>query len=263
MTHPLAGCWAKIERAKELIIDLDSAIKMLLDSGAYLIAGECQPEQSRYVFKLMGPPVPLRIAVTAGEVIHQLRACFDHVVWALASKNGLPDTDRIAFPVCSTSEKYDATVKNGILRGVSASDRLLIEALQPYHVADPPNCILQLLHRLDIEDKHRLLVVVSHTLVMGNSITITRNDNPGPGFGIELPSTVTMRYPWAIEDGVETHWIPLRGTPGPEFRMEVDSRPEIAFEQIGTIQRAPVIPILRQFLAWTQETLPQFNKCWD
>jgi hypothetical protein len=161
------------------------------------------------------------------------------------------------------TEKYKAAVKNGIIKGVSASERPLIEALQPYHTTDPANSILQLLHDLDIYDKHRLLVVASHTLVMGNSVTITKNDNPGPGFGIELRSAATMQYPWAIEDGIETHWISLRGTPGPEFQMEVNSRIEIAFEQVGTMQRAPLIPILTQLHDWTEKTLHHFDKCWN
>jgi hypothetical protein len=78
----------------------ESETKTLLNSGIYSIVGECQPERSRYAFKVLGPPVPLRIAVIAGEVIHHLRTCYDQVVWALANKNGLPDTERITFPVC-------------------------------------------------------------------------------------------------------------------------------------------------------------------
>ena len=164
------------------------------------------------------------------------------------------------FPVCATPEKYEAAVKNGIIKGISAPERHLMEALQPYHTTDPANSILQLLHDLDIEDKHRLLVVVGHTLVLGKSITITRNDNPGPGFGIELPSTATMQYQWAIEHGIQTHWVPLRGTPGPEFQMEVSSRLDIAFEQVGTTRRAPLeFPILIQCHSWTENTLHQFD----
>jgi hypothetical protein len=236
--HPLDGCWAKIERANEQIRQLDGEIAALIDSGLYSIAGENQPERGRYAFKLLGPAVPLRIAVIAGEIVHHLRSCFDHVVWALARKNGLPESERANFPVCQTPEKFKNAVRDGIIKGVSASEHPLIEALQPYRTPDPPNSILQIVHDLDITDKHRLLVVVTHAMVMGNTLVITKNDCPDPEFGIELPPPVIgpqrqllgVQYPWAIEDGVEVHWIPLRGPPNPKFEMKVNSTVQIAFE---------------------------------
>jgi hypothetical protein len=261
MSHTLGGCWAKIERAKEQIGYLNGEITTLLNSGAYSVVGECQPERQRYVFKVLGPAVPLRIAVIAGEIIHQLRSSFDHVVWALASKNGIADVERIVFPVCSTPERFERAVRNGIIKGVSRSERPLIEALQPYRTPDPPNSILRIVHDLDIADKHRLLVVVTHALIIGNSITITKNSSPDPTFGIELPPTATMRYPWDIEDGLETHWIPLRGTPGPEFEMHVNSTVQIAFEQVGTLKREPVIRILEQLCNGAETSLQTFRGC--
>jgi hypothetical protein len=261
MPHPLDGCWTKIERAKEQIQYLNTETTTLLNSGAYSITGECQPECQRYAFKILGPPVPLRIAAIAGEIIHQLRSSFDHVVWALASKNGIPDTKRIAFPVCSTPEKYEKAVRNGIIKGVSASDRPPIERSQPYWTSDPANSILQIVHDLDIADKHRLLVVVTHALVMGNSITITKNNSSDPTFGIELPSTTTMRYPWSIEEGIETHWIPLRGTPGSELEMHVNSAVQIAFEQVGTHKREVLIPLLMQLYKGVKTALREFEGC--
>jgi hypothetical protein len=255
--HPLDGCWAKIQRTNELVAYLEATIRILLDSGAYTIVGENQFERQRYAFKLLGPPVPPRIAVMAGEIIHHLASCFDHVVWALAKKNGLPDIKRSNFPVCQAPEKFSEAVRNGMLRGVAASDYPLIEAQQPYRSSDPANSILQVIHDLDIIDKHKLLVVVTHTLVMGNALTITKNDNPAPGFGIELPPPTG--YPWAIEDGTETHWIPLRGVANPEFEMTVNSHIQIAFEEVGTLKRQPVIAILKQLCREVEVAIHTFD----
>jgi hypothetical protein len=209
----------------------------------------------------MGPAVPPRIAVIAGEIVHHLRSCFDYVVWALASKNGLPDTERVNFPVCQTPEKFNKAVRDGVTKGVSVADRALIEALQPYRTPDPLNSILKVIHDLDIADKHRLLTVVTHTLVLGNAITITKNNSPDPKFGIELPDTKTLIYPWAIEDGVEVHWVPLRGTPGPEFEMKINSAIQIAFEQVGTLKREAVVPILVHLCNCTETALHAFDGC--
>lgn len=267
--HPLDGCWAKIERVKEQIRHLNGEIAALTNSGVYSIAGENQPERHRYAFKLLGPATPPRIAVIAGEIVHHLRSCFDYVVWALARKNGLPDSERANFPVCQTREKFRNAVRDGIIKGVSISEHPLIEALQPYRSPDPPNSILQIVHDLDITDKHRLLVVVTHALVMGNTLIITKNDCPDPEFGIELPPAVVgpqgqfigVQYPWAIEDGIEVHWIPLRGPPNPEFEMTANSTIQIAFEQVGTLRRQPVVQVLMQLCNGVEAAIQTFEGC--
>jgi hypothetical protein len=268
MSRPLDGCWAKIERAREQIGNLNSEITALLNSGSYTIVGENQPERRRYAFKLLGPPAPLRIAVVAGEIVHHLRSAFDHVVWALAKKIAIPDDERIQFPVCDSRERFEKAVRGGIIKGVSKTDRPLIEALQPYKTTDPANSILRIIHNLDIADKHRLLVVVTHALFLGNVITITKNESTDPAFGIELPPTTTdsqgrliARYPSAIEDGVEVHWIPLRGAANPEFEVEVNSTVQIAFEQVGTMEREPVIPILVQLCNGVERAIHTFDGC--
>ncbi len=256
MSYSLAGVWAKIERAKEQVQYLDHEISKLLESGLYKVVGENQPERQRYAFKLLGPRVPDKIAVVAGEIIHHLRCCFDHVIWALAMRNGPLLNDRITFPVCDTSEKFEKAVKNGILKGVSRSHRPLIEAMQPYRTADAANSILQAIHDLDIADKHHLLVVVSHTLVLGNMLTITKNPAPASsGFGIELPSLPDARYPSAIEDGIEVHWIPLRGGPNPGFEMKTNSSVQISFEQVGTVKRPPLIETLVAFCNYAEHEI--------
>ena len=254
----LAGAWAKIERAKEQLQHLAREVNALLEAGHYKIMGENQPERQRYAFKLLGPPVPDRIAVLAGEIIHHLRCSFDHVIWAFAMQNG-PPNKRITFPVCSTADKFTTAVRNGIIKGVSDVHKPLIEAIQPYRTTPPENSILQAIHDLDIADKHRILVLVSHTLVMGNTLIITKNDTPPvAGFGIELPP-MPEGYPWAIEDGIEVHWVPLRGGPNPEFEMETNSSIQISFEQIGSVKRPPLIESLAMFCGYTEREIQKIS----
>jgi hypothetical protein len=64
-----------------------------------------------------------------------------------------------------------------------------------------------------------------------------------------------------IEDGVEVHWIPLRGAANPEFEVEVNSTVQIAFEQVGTMRRDPVIPILAQLSDGVERAIHTFDGC--
>jgi hypothetical protein len=234
MSHPLDGCWAKIQRAKEQINNLNIEITSLLNNDAYSVVGEFQPERQRYVFKIVGPPVPLRIAVLAGEIIHHLRSCFDHVVWALASKNGIPDETRITFPVCETAEKYKNAVKEGIIKGVSRAERPLIEALQPYQTNDPANSILKIIHDLDIADKHRLLIVVANTAIRGNMIHITPPSESSFSWGaVRGLSRTVKRYTGSI----------CEGTPAPSLSRRSERRSRIVTPHIlYTVKSAALGP---------------------
>jgi hypothetical protein len=245
---------------------LEEEVASFLAAGTHTVVRENQFDQRRYVFKLVGPPVPLRFAVLAGEIIHHLRSCLDHIVWALATRDGQTTDDRIAFPVCSTAGKFRKAVRNGIIRGVPDRAEQLIEALQPYRSADPPNSVVQVLHDLDIADKHKLLVVVSHMMVLGNTIVVTRNDCADPNFGIELPSISVgkdgrpmAQYPWAIEDGVEVHAVPYRSKQKPELELEMRSDMHVAFERIGTLTRQPIVPILIALCQEIERTIAQFE----
>jgi hypothetical protein len=55
----------------------------------------------------------------------------------------------------------------------------------------PPQFKSAILHHLDILDKYGLLLVVTRALVLSNTLVITKNDFPGPTFGIELPPIFT------------------------------------------------------------------------
>jgi hypothetical protein len=260
MSHPLDGCRAKIRRAKEQVNNLNGEVGRLLKDplNGYGINQYFQPERKRYAYKVVGPPVPLRISILAGEIIHHLRSCFDHVIWALAAKNGAPDESRITFPVCETIEKYKKAIDGGIIKGVSAIHRPLIEALQPYRTPDPPNSILKIVHDLDITDKHRLLIIVASTLLKGNVITISKSNHTDPKFGIEL---FVDRGPWAVEDGEEVHWINLRGEPGTELEINLNSTVQIALAKVGTREREPMIPVLMQLCDGVENAINTFDAC--
>jgi len=266
MSHPLDGCRAKVERAKELVLSLGGEVTGFLAEGRHVVQHQNQFERRRYVFRLVGPPVPLRFAVLAGEIVHHLRSCLDHIVWALATKEGQLTSERIAFPVCSTPQKFRTSVKKGIISGVPNAAVPLIDALQPYRSSDPANSIVQVVHDLDIADKHKLLVVVTHMMVLGNTIVVTRNECADPTFGIELPpisvgpqGQATTQYPWTIEDGVEVHSVPYRSKAKPELELEMQSTIHVAFERIGTLTRQPIIPTLTTLLEKIEAAINPFD----
>jgi hypothetical protein len=259
LVMPLAGAKAKAGRARELTHMLEQEIGHFVRLDQQKIVGTYEPHLNRYAFRVVGPEVPLRFSVIAGEVIHHLRSCFDHIIWSLAGLNGAERTTRLQFPVCDAPEKFLTAVNSGSVKGIPPDALAIIEAYQPYRASEPPNSLLSAIHTFDIADKHRLLLVVLHTLILGHTLTITENSaDPSTGFGIELPGP--DGYPWAIENGAEVHWIPTRGGPNPDFEMETNAKIEVSFDRIGTYRRPGVVPILEQCCKFTENAIEVFSQ---
>lgn len=242
------GCKAKVARAKELIENLDREISTILNNGKYQIVGGHEFERRRYVFRLHGDPLPLRISVLAGEIIHHLRSTLDYLVWAAANKDSLSTEKikRITFPVCQSPDKFKKAVKDGALSGIPIEFQNFIESLQPYHSADSKNSIIQILHDLDIVDKHRLLVVVTHAARMGRVIRTVGELTSDVAIIVAHVPPDPVPFFRAIEDGVEVHWLAYETTTPPSWSIENDFSIHVAFQQIGTHERVEAIPILWQ-----------------
>lgn len=108
------------------------------------------------VSKLNPPPENLRFL--AGNIIGDLAACLDNMVYALAQPPaGVPKSTKTAFPVIDDPNNW---VKDGLpkLKYVDPVYQGYIEALQPYGGDGPkgPDHPLRWLWDLNIVQKHRI-----------------------------------------------------------------------------------------------------------
>ena len=96
MLHPLAGCWAKVKRAKECIKNLNVEITAFLGSEPkpYRVVGKQDEQTGEYAFIASCPSLPPRFAVLIGEIIHHLRSSLDHLLCALVTQNGASITKK-------------------------------------------------------------------------------------------------------------------------------------------------------------------------
>jgi hypothetical protein len=76
----------KLDRAKENIFNLDAEITVSFEKCVYPVLQVNDPklllEAIEYHKNLIIPP---RFSVLAGEAVHHLRSCFDHVAWYFVS----------------------------------------------------------------------------------------------------------------------------------------------------------------------------------
>ena len=97
------GIGAKLYRAEENIFNLYEEIERFFEEGDHPILpkddGKSFSEAIEYHKNRVIPP---RFSVLAGEIVHHLRSCFDHVVWHFSVLK-VKNIRKIEFPVFETA----------------------------------------------------------------------------------------------------------------------------------------------------------------
>jgi len=157
--HPLETIDWRLERAEQHLSTLDheqATFFSRLEEKDRRITGHFDSDASEYVFSLNGDPPDPRIGLIVGEFGHNLRAALDNLLWQLVLLRGGSPTRKTQFPIYESRERYQSSL--GMLRGISADDRALIEAYQPFQIGNgAPDAYLALLAWLSNVDKHRVL----------------------------------------------------------------------------------------------------------
>jgi hypothetical protein len=168
-------------------------------------------------------------------------------------------SSRHGFPITHEPKEFKAAVKSGAVKGISLAAQNLIESKQPYNTGNADTSVLWTLHAEDIEDKHRLLVVVAaglflEALTVDKPFTLTNTPGKtsymiGPAFG--RPKRLT-------KEGVELGSAAI--TEGSShFDPEAKFSPLIAFEEFGTLKLQSVIPTLLQARDFVLQTIREFD----
>jgi hypothetical protein len=249
------SCRAKVERADEHIQTLQSECEAYLQSEPKPYRIVRQPQEGGLGFVWKGfeswPPPPI-IPILAGEVIHQLRSSLDHLVTGMVLERGNKITKDHGFPITEKPERFN-NARDRTLQGISLAAQQLIESLQPYNSpGGHASSILWTLHRQDIEDKHKLLIVVSAG-VFTESVTV---DNTAAS-GTTNIQMATLGPIQLTKEGVEL----LRLTTPeakPGLNPDAQFAPVTAFEEFGSVKLNPVVKALSQARDFVIQTINQF-----
>jgi hypothetical protein len=184
------------------------------------------------------------LGLITGDIIHNLRSCLDHLAWQLVDANGGKPSSHTMFPIFedpTAPTDYKSRIER-ILKGASPDAIKLVQSLHPYKGG---NDGLYALHRLDITDKHRLLITVG---IVATAITIytAQIDINRPPNMPRLSVPMELWPPFGtfpLEDGAEIHRISPASFA--DARLEVDMNPEfkmqIAFGEHGVFEGEPLV----------------------
>lgn len=247
--------WLKFDRAQEHLRDLKVEIQLYANRHPYR-AERRPPTKSdgglwTYELRVTEQPDP-RIAILAGDVVHNLRTSLDHLHVALTgtTKKSFPIYDVDPWERDASGNLFHQRLKDrkrftATIAGAKPRAKTIIKELQPYRVgtawADHP---LGIIRRLNNADKHKYLIPTATGLTEGISMVARR-------------SRVVYSFYWPYcEDGAEVakfKWNPGPEPPESEVHVHVSGTPRIATTVPNDPQR--MIEVV-QALEWCMGRMP-------
>lgn len=251
-SNEAVGPWLKAERADLHIRDLNRLQRRFFDSDAYETFSEYNSETRHLYYRVkINRPIPRAWAILIGDVLHNLRSALDVLANQAISKGGGTVTNRTGFPIWDTKEKLKSALEKGQIKGAPRPVYKIVRALKPYQGG---NDLLWWLHRLNIKDKHRLVVPVgiSHSFEGMQRLTPEGLEPVRWRWNVPEPPTI---YP--IEDGSTVF-----ETIAPRYKKIYDQYKfpfEIAFNEPSVVQGEPVVPTLNSMSDLVKSIIKDFD----
>jgi hypothetical protein len=212
----------------EHILNLNTEIKAFLNLRPDKALSDDKQKAAEELWAFnVNREIPPRFGVIAGEIVHHLRSCLDHIAWLLSSEQyRQSDETAIGFPISLKKPLTKDEIRSyqRKVAGISSASALaFIERLQPYHAADPADDPLAIVHELNRIDKHHNLMFVVVSIKMNISFPVIQSVVIGPH----------ERNPEVLKRAL---------TEQAQFKVTF----QIAFREFGKRENQPVAPSLTQ-----------------
>jgi hypothetical protein len=247
----MEGPALKLTRAKEHLHNLEAEVRAFLARKPYTIVAEEDRATGDRVWRVrVKEQPPQEWGVTIGEVVHALRSALDLMVCLLVERNGHEVSDETGFPVVRRDQDLKSALHK--ISGVSRAATEMILGFHPYRGGDDQ---LWMLHRLDITDKHRLLIAVGaayRNIVI--AFPVPKADWIPPDFKSPAIALRPTDRAFPLQDGIEVFRVMRQAReagelPEPKFAFE------IAFGGRDFPSGEPLFPTLQQLAGRVEEIL--------
>ena len=279
--EPLCGIFAKTERAKAQIDDLNARIRAFFRPRPYEMVFDINEKDEQVWSFRLTTKISIELSVVIGEILHNLRSPLDQMLCAVALQHGLSE-DYVQFPSGVSIDKFKARLKDQKKLGIPTDALAIVEAAKPYKGG---NDLLHALMELNRRDKHRVgIVPINLPAQMSFSQIVFMEGIPlvvGPRTGQHLLQSkprptreelAALKKPTAIFDARPgrihfTEFGPLgdKGmefmttTPGAQFYADFQPALDIAFDDVG-LNGQPVVAALNQMRDLIEGILLAFEK---
>jgi hypothetical protein len=186
----------KIEWAETHFKNLELVKNRFIEGKPYTIGSEPDTKPGHEGLHRFFPTsledVDPKVALIAGDIIHNLRSALDHLACHLVEAAGNDITDKTCFPISKGTEIHESTFA-GQVKGMRDSAKQKIRDTEPYKGGKGRN--LWVIHKLDIADKHHTLLT---TLFRLGQISIPFR---GGSFDFVFPLFAAPNYRDVLEVG--------------------------------------------------------------
>jgi hypothetical protein len=199
-TPPFRDAKLKIEWANQHIQQMQKLVAAFFKSDFCKLSVQTYAETGENFLRFeTTKTLPREASLVIGDIIHHLRSALDYVMWETITMGGNVPTKFISFPVRKTRRQLVDAVNGGDIKlaGADIID-MIVNVIKPY-ADEGGDTAVWALHRLDITDKHRLLIPVvkvvavrgvdaedeSGNVTRGNTFSISRD---GWFFAIGTPT---------------------------------------------------------------------------
>jgi len=150
----------KIERANQHINELASIFGFFLQTDFYRLSIEKDPQGMDVLSLQPVTALPPQAPLAIGDAVHNLRSALDHAAYEIVASSGATPSRDLAFPIASSREAVVGTLNGGEIEAAGGRGiiDLIVDTVRPYKGG---NDALYSLHRLDITDKHHLVIPVA------------------------------------------------------------------------------------------------------
>ena len=193
MIDTFSAARLKIKRAEKHITDIEGTVKALKDNCTCVVERDPQQRGTSIKYEIVGWEVASHeVALITGDSIHNLKSALDFAWVGALGRIGLPDTKYTKFPVADTLNGLEAMLKSTDIASRSpALHELMVQRIKPY---DGGDSLIHDLHRLDITDKHKLIIpVANYASVSDIAVEDKRTGNLHPGSTWGFTSTGPFR----------------------------------------------------------------------
>lgn len=160
--HPLFGARLKLNRAAQQTEALMADMKAFMQTDFYERHHEFHEDTQALVEVIRyKTPLPPEWSVLIGELLHNLRAVLDYLVYELVTLDTgrEPSSTKIQFPIFESAEGFDSRRGQQMLDGLRPETREFIRSLQPFATGEGKESPLWHLSKLSNRDKHRAISV--------------------------------------------------------------------------------------------------------
>lgn len=171
----------KIDWAETHIEQLDSVLNTFIETNPYKVLPkrDAKSKEIRYYLAEKGD-VPPEIRLLTGDILQNLRTALDYAMCTLVEANGGKIGGGTGFPILDDEPitPEDEARFLGKMKGARDEVIQYVREVAPYKAT---NYALWRLHRLNIIDKHRLLLTAGLAMTefnMGQHMRATRTHDP-------------------------------------------------------------------------------------